>query len=247
VLESRRSPGQHAHREAQSTCTSILKCCPKRRAILAQRRAELVGNALSIHTASCCARASTAMACTSSESAGRGRCGARSVLRMLANNSASTRSDPRAPHYVVRSSARQPGGRWRRFADRCAEDTPRGDPAESQWRPGWARLGDRNRHRWCRVPARGRSVYDMFHARNKGVKRRRGFAPLVVASLGVRDSEHELEPAEVAGALAAQIQSVTDEPYGPRSSERSHRSFRPTATASARRRAAGCMTDRALD
>ena len=41
------------------------------------------------HTASCCARASTAIACTSSESAGSGRCMSASVRRMFASAIAS--------------------------------------------------------------------------------------------------------------------------------------------------------------
>ena len=37
--------------------------------------------------------------------------------------------------------------------------------------------------------------------------------PFTVVSLGLRDGDRELEPAEIAGALAAQIQAVIDDLY----------------------------------
>ncbi len=65
-------------------------------------------------------------------------------------------------------------------------------------------------------PSAGRvDLYDDFlpsHPRAAGVAD--GAAGrLVVVSLGLRDGERELEPAEVAGALAAQIQAVIDDRY----------------------------------
>ncbi len=65
-------------------------------------------------------------------------------------------------------------------------------------------------------PVAGRvDLYDDFlppHSGTAGVAA--GAAcRLVVISLGLRDGERELEPAEVAGALAAQIQAVIDDRY----------------------------------
>jgi hypothetical protein len=56
-------------------------------------------------------------------------------------------------------------------------------------------------------PAAGKvDLYDRFPQIASGNVSR----PLVVVSLGLREGDRELEPAEIAGALAAQIQSVID-------------------------------------
>ncbi len=66
-------------------------------------------------------------------------------------------------------------------------------------------------------PPGGRAdVYDKFPAQNGKAGAPGSSRPLVVVSLGVRDGERDLEPAEVACALAAQIQSVINERYGQR-------------------------------
>ena len=60
-------------------------------------------------------------------------------------------------------------------------------------------------------PSAGKiDVYDEFPANATPKAERRA---LVVVSLGLRDGERELESAEVAGALASQIQAVIDERY----------------------------------
>jgi hypothetical protein len=60
-------------------------------------------------------------------------------------------------------------------------------------------------------PSAGKiDVYDDFPANAMSKAERR---PLVVVALGLRDGERELESAEVAGALASQIQAVIDERY----------------------------------
>jgi hypothetical protein len=66
-------------------------------------------------------------------------------------------------------------------------------------------------------PPGGRAdVYDKFPTLNGKATAPGSSRPLVVVSLGVRDGERDLEPAEVACALAAQIQSVINERYGQR-------------------------------
>ena len=66
-------------------------------------------------------------------------------------------------------------------------------------------------------PPGGRAdVYDKFPTQNGKASAPGSSRPLVVVSLGVRDGERDLEPAEVACALAAQIQSVINERYGQR-------------------------------
>jgi hypothetical protein len=60
-------------------------------------------------------------------------------------------------------------------------------------------------------PSAGKiDVYDEFPANATPKAERRA---LVVVSLGLRDGGRELEPSEVAGALASQIQAVIDERY----------------------------------
>jgi hypothetical protein len=66
-------------------------------------------------------------------------------------------------------------------------------------------------------PPGGRAdVYDKFPTQSGKATASASSRPLVVVSLGVRDGERDLEAAEVACALAAQIQSVINERYGQR-------------------------------
>ena len=60
-------------------------------------------------------------------------------------------------------------------------------------------------------PPGGRAdVYDKFPTRSGKASAPGSSRPLVVVSLGVRDGDRDLEPAEIACALAAQIQSVVN-------------------------------------
>ena len=65
-------------------------------------------------------------------------------------------------------------------------------------------------------PAGGRvDLYDQFPGRDTASHA--PSRPFAVVSLGLRDGQRELEPVEVAGALAAQIQAVINEQRGLRS------------------------------
>lgn len=65
-------------------------------------------------------------------------------------------------------------------------------------------------------PADGKAdIYDQFSdAAHAADPTRRQASRLVVISLGLRTSERDLEPFELAGALAAQIQRVVDDVHG---------------------------------
>jgi hypothetical protein len=66
-------------------------------------------------------------------------------------------------------------------------------------------------------PPGGRAdVYDKFPTRSGKATASASSRPLVVVSLGVRDGDRDLEPAEIACALVARIQSVINERYGQR-------------------------------
>jgi hypothetical protein len=62
-------------------------------------------------------------------------------------------------------------------------------------------------------PAGKVDLYAEFPGRRADATDSSASRPLTVVSLGLRDGDRELEPAEVAGALAAQIQVVIDERY----------------------------------
>jgi hypothetical protein len=87
--------GQHTLNPATGPATKKVTGGDNQRRwiVFAQEGTDPVGMRLSVQTASCCARASTAMAWTSSESRGRGGWAWRSVRRMLASTAASWASD----------------------------------------------------------------------------------------------------------------------------------------------------------
>jgi len=67
-------------------------------------------------------------------------------------------------------------------------------------------------------PATGKvDLYADFPAHQGGGDHTVASHPLVVVTLGLRDGEREIEPAEVAAALATQIQAVIDDRYRQRS------------------------------
>ena len=67
---------------------------------------------------------------------------------------------------------------------------------------------------WWSASASPRGKVDMYdHFPWPRAAGEAGLRRLVVVSLGLREFDRGLEPAEVAGALAAQIQAVVDERY----------------------------------